>query len=303
MIVKSLIFLTTFIFIQNLRSQNFTTREHCFFSNMIYNPSVVGTNENTYVYFSSKKNWTSIDNSPYTCMLNVHTKASNLQFSNRPSPKKKLYSKIGIGLSIYRDINGPLSVTGIQTAYSYQIPLKNKSIFSMGLSAKIAQYALDENVFKPTDQYDTKISFTRQKGIIPNFNFGLYLKKENYYIGLSSTNLAKLSSKNITFYNQEIHRTLYLVGAYKFNFIKDSKIEPNVLFRYDYSNLWFDFTTKYYYKNLFTVGLGYSTSGFYSTFLSTTLKEFTMGYAFEYSTSPIYKLSNGNHQIFIGYHL
>jgi type IX secretion system PorP/SprF family membrane protein len=286
-----------------VRSQNFTTREHCFLSDFILNPAAAGTEEDIVAILSAKKNWMGIKGSPGTNMLNIHAKVSDLGLSK---PKKYIsrdLSRIGVGLGIYNDSNGPLSVTGVQAAYAQHVRLSSKLLFSAGISVKLSQYVLDETVFKATDPDDPNISYQKEKTLMPNFNVGIYLRHKKFHIGLSTTNPAELKNKNVVFYKLENVRTLYLSGAYKFTLPNEKDLEVRAITRYFDGQFWADFIARYYYKKFFWYGVGYATTDFYSVYGALRFKKLDFGYVYEYTPSPIYKRASGNHMVFIAYNL
>jgi len=287
-----------------LRAQNFTTREHCFLTDFVFNPAAAGTEEGMVAVLSAKKNWTGLKGSPGTNMFSLHLKASDLGISKPRQYISKDFSKTGIGLGLYNDMNGPLVTTAIQLAYARHVRLNNKLFLSFGLSAKLTQYMLDESVLKATDPDDNDLTFQKQSTILPNFNSGLYLRHKSYHIGLSVTNLFNLTNNNnINFYKEELMRTWYLSGAYLFKLPASNGLEPKLLVRYYNKQIWVDVLVRYYFQKHFWVGLGYATTGFYSFYAALKFGKFDYGYTFEYSPSPIYKTTHGNHMLFISYNL
>lgn len=286
----------------DIKAQNFISKEHCYLTEFIYNPAVAGSDENITALFSFKRNWTGIKNAPSTAMLNVYTKASNLGLSTSKKFNKRVVSKIGIGLGLYSDKNGPLGTNGFQLAYSYHLPLFEETKLSMGLSAKLMQYGLNQDVFVMYDPYDPIVGEGRITRYMLNFNFGFLVYHKKYHVGISSTNIGDFNDWYNEFYYQENIRTLYLHGGYKFTF-PNAVFEPTLLLRSIKNEKKMDMILKFIYKDKIRTAIGWSSPCFLSANIALKWKEIIFGYVFEFSTAPLYKYSYGNHMAYIGYNL
>lgn len=283
-------------------SQNFITREHILYSELLYNPAIAGTKDDVVFVVTDKRNWIGIKDAPRTAILNIHMKADDLGFSKPKKYISNFSTNIGLGLSLYNDRNGPLSVNGIQISYAYHLLLTEETKLSMGISTKITQYSLNETIFKAVDMDDPLISWNKINATIPNINSGLWLYNNKYFTGLSFANLIDFNKqKNVIYYKENI-RTLYLTGGYNI-FISKSTLEPVILVRYLNNNTWIDATLKYKYKNCIWLSASYESPNLSTICLAIKYRKYCLGYGYEYSFSPIYNYTYGNHQIFIGYNL
>lgn len=281
-------------------AQNFISKEHCYLTEFIYNPAVAGADENIVALISFKHNWAGIKKTPATAMLNVYTKATNLGLSKSKKFNSHFVSKIGLGLGVYSDRNGPLSTKGFQVAYAYHLILNKETKLSMGLSTKLMQYGLNQDDFILYDPYDPIVGEGRITRYMLNFNFGFLVYHKNYHIGISSTNIGDFNDWYNEFYYLENIRTLYLHGGYKFTF-SNTVFEPTVLFRSIKNEKKMDMILKFIYKDKIRTAIGWSSPCFLSANIALKWKEIVLGYVFEFSTAPLYKYSYGNHMAYIGY--
>jgi len=296
-------FLTVLIFFClaiTCKAQNFITQEHSYLTDFVFNPAVAGSEENTVALMSFKRNWTGIKTAPATAMLNIHTKATNLGLSKSKKFNTHVVSKIGLGLGVYSDRNGPLTTRGFQIAYAYHLLLNKETKLSMGLSSKLMQYGLNQDVFVLYDPNDPIVGNDRVSRFMLNFNFGFLVYHKKFHAGIASTNIGDFNDNYYKFYYEETVRALYLHGGYKFNFA-NSVLEPNILLRSAKNEKKMDVVLKYYYKDIFWTSLGWSSPSFNSVCVAVKRKNISLGYLFEFSTAPLYKYSYGNHLVFMGY--
>jgi type IX secretion system PorP/SprF family membrane protein len=293
------------LYVEKAKTQNFVTQEHCFVSDFIYNPAVAGVEENIVANISVKKNWIGIKDSPSTSLLNLYSNVANLGFVKNKKHISDKSLNVGLGLGLYSDKNGPLNTNGIQIAYSYQILLTKSLRLSMGLSAKLTQYSLNQGVFKPTDKDDPLLSNNTENLLRPNFNFGFWLYNTEYYLGLSTTNLADFNEFGNGLNYKETIRALFLKSGYKFSLNSNSILEPSLLLRSNKNKSFVDVNLKYtYIKHFWTAfGWGWGSPNAFSICLGFNVKDIYFGYIYEYSSSPLYSYSKGNHSLFLGFNL
>ena len=300
------IILYTFLFLSGigiLKAQNFIKYDRFYLNDFEYNPSLAGLKNETVGFISTKKNWLGIENSPSTQNLFIHTNAKLLGLYN---PKKFISSgaqKVGLGLSLYNDKNGPLSTIKIQFSYAYHILINNSMKLSLGLSTQLSQHSLNEGMLMPRDANDPLITQQNESSVTPSFNLGLYLSNTKFHFGLSVMNLANFSSFTNGYKYYKNISTYYLSAGYKIKINRDLDFEPNILFYSDsYIKFKLNSTFKLYYKDSFWLGLGYTMPESFIIYAAVKFKVFDLGYSFDYSSSPIFSNSKGNHMGFIGFH-
>ena len=73
--------------------------------------------------------------------------------------------------------------------------------------------------------------------------------------------------------------------------------------RTDLKRVQADITARLRWKKFLTAGVGYRTNDAVSVLIEAELKGFTLGYSYDYSTSPIMRVSSGSHEVWVGYSL
>ena len=105
-------------------------------------------------------------------------------------------------------------------------------------------------------------------------------------------------------YQFQAKRTFYLMAQGNIP-IKNTLFEllPSVLVRSDLDFTTADITARARYRKFFSFGIGYAWNEGISVNLGVDIKNFYIGYAYEYPTSAIRSASSGTHELFVGYSL
>ncbi len=263
-----------------------------------YNPAVAGSNDKFITKFIFRKQWTGVEGSPTTGVLSVH---GNL------SPEKK----IGLGAILYSDVTGPTRRSGIQLAYAYHLPisLDRTTYLGMGLSASIMQYGIkfDELILQQND--DPQIGSAAATKIGADANLGLYLKNPNYWVGVSANQLfaSKFKFDGNT-ENIQNARHIYLTGGYRYLVNDNFALTPALLAKLVKANrpqaeinlrgAYIDTNN----SNEYWLGVAYRTEDAVSILAGLDLgMGFNFAYSYDITTSKLNTVSNGSHEISLGY--
>ena len=121
--IRKIIFLFFNLLIKNnCLSQQLPHFSLYMFNDVFINPAINGTKKFDLISISSRSQWVNFEGSPKTQLLNYN---------------KKQGKKYGIGLTVFNDITGPISQTGTQFSYSYNMDFILDHKLSFGLSASI----------------------------------------------------------------------------------------------------------------------------------------------------------------------
>lgn len=188
----------------------------------VYNPAIVGSKDYTTLDFTGA----------FQGKSNAQLLSGNMRLSkNRPgyfsSPELKEFKGVGIGGSLFNDLNGPSHNIGISAAGSYQIPLNTRdlSFFSFGLAFKGVYNILDTSI--------VDVGLPSKKTFYPNLDAGAYYFGTNFFAGISVVNLLGNPGERDSLGYYDIHapRKYYFSIGYKFIISKSQNIvlEPSVL--------------------------------------------------------------------------
>jgi type IX secretion system PorP/SprF family membrane protein len=192
------------------------------FAPYIYNPAMAGSKDFLTLDFNA-----AFQGKSMTQILCGNTRLSKTKQGYFSSSKYKEFNSIGIGGSVFNDINGASHNIGFSAAGSYQIPLNSRelSFLSFGASAKGVYNILDTSI---TDSgYPSKETF------YPNFDVGIYYYGTNFFTGASAVNVLGNPGDPDSVGNYEIpaSRQYFLTAGYKFLLSKNQNIvlEPSIL--------------------------------------------------------------------------
>ena len=292
----------------NIFSQEYFIYTNYYLNPSLINPAVAGTENYPSADFSVRKQWVGIPDAPTTYLLAVNFKIGRYDFYD---PKKfinkgplKLTDRIGLGVSIFRDINGPLAYTGGILSYSYHVNVNADSKLSFGMSAIFNYYSFNSSILKPDQSNDPYLLNGNDNGFNTNFNFGIYFYNEVYFIGFSADKILPGIQK-VNDQNME-QPSLYLMGGYKFlknnrNFI----LEPSLTFKkLANTNLSVDIHSKLYILRSHWIAVSYSTDNRINFRFGVLLyKRLYAGYNYEYTLTDIGSYSFGSHEIHLGINL
>jgi type IX secretion system PorP/SprF family membrane protein len=262
------------------------------------NPAAAGYDGPFYSQLTVSKRWLGINDSPSTQVLSNSLRLGMEEFYNPNMflnrPVINIAKRVGIGFSIYNEINGPLRHTGILLAYAYHLPIHNGH-FSFGISGLISQYKLNTNEFKPVEEADP-ILYTRNSAIVPDANIGIMLYKQNFFSGITANGLFN--------FNRIMDHTSHFpdivaIGGYRFNTNMNFKVEPSLFICRDAKGSFSaDVNTKFYFYDKYWLLLSYKSKGELMTAISLNIKSgFQVLYSYSINTTGLASYYQGSHCI------
>jgi type IX secretion system PorP/SprF family membrane protein len=192
------------------------------FTPYVYNPAMVGSKDFVTLDFNA-----AFEGKSKAQLLSANARLSKTKPGYFSSPKMKEFNGVGIGGSVFNDLNGSSHNIGVSAAGSYQIPLSTRklSFFSFGAALKGVYNMLDTNTAEAGNPY--------RKTFYPNLDLGMYYYGTNLFTGASIINVLGNPEKADSLGNYEIpvSRQYYFTIGYKFILSKSQNIvlEPSVL--------------------------------------------------------------------------
>tara|TARA_R110002050_G_scaffold300769_1_gene472430 strand:- start:61537 stop:62352 length:816 start_codon:yes stop_codon:yes gene_type:complete len=228
--------------------------------------------------------------------INGAPKTGNV-FANIP-----LNEKIELSVNYLNDYIGDainLSENVFNIDAAYKLTLNNNLNISFGVKVGFDHLnfsSLGSNV-------STDPLFQNAKKTVLNIGAGVFVFKQNYYVGLSSPNLipSNLDVNSDVLYKNKPHA--FLIGGYVFDINSDFKLKPSTVIKYvGGAPLSFDLSTNVLYLNRFELGVSYryqdAVSGLAGINISPNLK---VGYAYDFNTSKLNNYNNGSHEFILLY--
>ncbi|UAY52644.1 PorP/SprF family type IX secretion system membrane protein [Ferruginibacter albus] len=295
-------------------------------NNFIINPAVAGIDNYTDVKLSCRNQWVGLEGAPVTAYLTIQAPLQKSVYDEREdatsygidgeNPLGKPYwfnykaapSHQGIGLTIISDETGPLTHFDAFASFSHHQPISAKTTLAMGLSAGLHQVSLDADKLNLYTSSDPAVNANGQlTQMKPDFAAGLLLYNKNYFIGLS---VQQILSSQLSFSDNIIQSSsgklvphYFLDLGYRFYITNDVSFLPSAMVRY-VSPLPFsiDLNGKIQYKQLLWLGATYrSEEGFAAMAGISIGNAVSIGYSYDKTMSDLNLVSNGTHEIVIGF--
>lgn len=251
-----------------------------------YNPAFSGASKTTDLTLQTRQQWVGFEDAPRNQYVSV---SGALQYG------------IGIGGVLYNNVSGPTRQTGITGAFAKHLEITKDITLSLSLSVSIYQNFYDVNKLHTALPEDPALVESKTgQNLAPDANFGALLFTDDYFIGLSSTNLSEshydfFSTEKV--FNNPIKRTYFFTAGYAL-YNEDITYVPSVLvkktiglpFQIDVSN-------RVNYKALIG-GLSYRSSNDVSVLIGASFARFyQVVYSYDYSLGLIGDYSKGSHEI------
>jgi len=261
------------------------------FNDFIINPAVAGTKSYYQIRSNHRFQWIGLVDPPLTNTLSVY------------GPHAKM--DMGFGGYFYNDVTGPSSRTGLSGTYAYNIEINRDIRLSMGLSLGIMQFKIDGSQLTAKDPTDIAIQPIVFSSYVPDATIGVYAYAEEFYAGISVTQLFNNSLKIFEEKNglNKLKSHFYLTGGYTYEINKEFKLEPSVIIKGTAPKVFqFDLTARVIYQDFAWGGLSFRLKDALSILLGYIHDEkFCFGYAYDIGLSGIRKFNAGTHELMLGY--
>jgi len=250
---------------------------------------VVGSNNFIQANMNYRNQWVGFEGAPKTYMASIYGPF-------RKSPK------VALGGMISADVTGLLQRTGGYFTYAYHVQVNDSWKLGMGLSAGAMQYRVRLYDAKIYDQDDAVLNGNLLSKIVYDLNAGLYLYKNNMFIGVAGYHAA---NNKIAFSNSHSRLTPHIYGTlgYTYKMNKKFSIQPSALIKYNSpAEIQPEFSVRGIYMKQFWAGFSYRMNDAYSISIGgVCMERITIGYAYDLPFSGIKKYTGGSHELMLTY--
>lgn len=259
------------------------------FDPLLVNPAYAGTQVQLSATAIYRNQWVNLEGAPKTFTATLHSGF--------------LKSKMGLGIILGSDQIGVHSETSAYGVYSYKLQLNRNAYLTMGIQGGFNYLESDYNKLNLKNLGDPNLTGATSK-FSPNVGAGVYLRTPKFFVGLSAPYLienkvADLASNAVV----TQHRYYYVHAGTSKSIGPNVLFVPSALFRLQESApMSFDINgTFVFYRS---VGLGASyrlNEGMVALFELQVTDSFHVGYAYDFTTSDLNKVSLGSHEIMVNY--
>ncbi|MBD5183080.1 MAG: PorP/SprF family type IX secretion system membrane protein [Bacteroidales bacterium] len=275
-----------------------------------YNPAATGLTDFIRIRGGARLQWLGIDNAPRN-FIGV-----------ADMPVKIGSKRIGVGVMVNQQTAGLYHTLNLGAQVSYKLR-KLGGLWSFGVQGGMYDQSFKgSEVYIPDDDdyhqgQDQGIPTTDIHGTAFDLAAGIRYDHKWFNAAISCTHI---TSPTITMnmenqeggsetsgtqkYQFQAKRTFYFIGQGNIP-IKNTLFEviPSVLVRTDLDFTTAEVTARARYRKFLSFGIGYAWNEGISVNIGADIKNFYIGYAYEYPTSAIRSASSGTHELFVGYSL
>ena len=265
---------------------------------MLYNPAFAGLRDGICVNGLMRQQWAGFkdyetgDNaSPEDFLLTVD------------SPIKLLHG--GIGAAIIQDkATYYWNNVSLVLSYSFHTELSIGTL-GIGVGAQLKNVTVDGSKFRMVDEGDPILLASSQSDMRFDANLGLYFQSiDNYYVGLSFTNLLKTTFVKLDPSGDghiSTDRTMHLIGGYNYILPNDPRfeIQPSILIQSNFISTQYNLSASVNYNNRFMLGLNYRLQESVGVIVGMKYKDFRIGYSYDVNTKGL--SVPGSHEVSLNY--
>ncbi len=211
----------------------------------------------------------------------------------------------GVGGAIIQDKLGFETNVGVRLAYSYHLQTSAGTL-GMGVGINLVNRNIDFSKFHPVQPNDPALLSTKQGAMIFDGNIGFFFKaNNNYYVGLSATNILESKGKNLSASGTNIRyqtdRTFYLAAGYYFVLPNHPRFEivPSLLIQSDVASTQYNISAVVNYNSKFWGGMNYRYQESVGFIVGVSFEGFRFGYSFDLPTLSVG--IPGSHEVTLSY--
>ncbi|UEG49092.1 type IX secretion system membrane protein PorP/SprF [Ferruginibacter lapsinanis] len=297
-------------------------------NNYILNPALSGIENYVDVKFSHRHQWVGLQDAPVTTYFTIQgpigkkdykTNATTLFEVPGDNPRGNDYWQNyeasaphhGIGMQIINDRTGAFNNFSAFATYAYHMGVGKKTNLSAGIGLGVSKLSLDPGKLnfgtsQPNDPSvfgNDEISASRM-----DMNAGLWLYSDKYFVGLAANQLIphKLDFSDgqlIVTEKGKMVPHIFATAGYRLLLNEDINLIPSVMVKSIGSlPIQLDINAKAQFRDFLLIGASYRAKyGFAGMAGINILSGLTISYSYDYSTTQINTVSQGTHEVVLGF--
>lgn len=286
------IILISFCFVVNINAQQDEQMTVFMYNPLYFNPAYAGSKDAIRMVAIGRFQWVNFDGAPKTQWFSIHAPL--------------LSKSIGIGAHIVHDQIGKRERTAVFGDVSTSIKVsrdnKNRLAFGLSFGADIMSLNFTNTTVNSASDpfYGMNVSTTKF-----NMGAGIYYYGKNYYMGISTPRLLEPSIKANNDIIQKLNvRHYFLMGGYVFDLNSVFKLKTAALIKYTpHTPFTADIDASLLSYDRLWTGLMYRFNESVGVHIGIILKDFTIGYAYDFPINKLRTYQSGSHEVFIQYDL
>ncbi|MDD5818173.1 MAG: PorP/SprF family type IX secretion system membrane protein [bacterium] len=264
-----------------------------------YNPSAIGNTDYIHITLGSRAQWVGIKHAPLSFV------------GLADMPFKFLNKRFATGVSINQTSMGLYSGLNASAQLAYKHRLFGGTLsggFQVGLVNE--KFKGSEIIEIGGEEADDAIPKTDVSGNALDLGVGLHYQHKYWWAGISATHLTepsvemKAEGNEEDLYIFEAGRTYYFMAGGNIP-IKNTlfELQPSVFVKTDFNLFQAEATMRVRYNKFITGGVAYRHNDAVSLVAGVEIKNFVVGYSYDYPISDISKATSGSHEVFVNYNV
>ena len=264
-----------------------------------YNPSAIGNTDYIHITLGSRAQWVGIKHAPLSFV------------GLADMPFKFLNKRFATGVSINQTSMGLYSGLNASAQLAYKHRLFGGTLsggFQVGLVNE--KFKGSEIIEIGGEEADDAIPKTDVSGNAIDLGVGLHYQHKYWWAGISATHLTepsvemKAEGNEEDLYIFEAGRTYYFMAGGNIP-IKNTlfELQPSVFVKTDFNLFQAEATMRVRYNKFITGGVAYRHNDAVSLVAGVEIKNFVVGYSYDYPISDISKATSGSHEVFVNYNV
>ncbi len=291
------------------------------FNNYLMNPALSGIDNYIDVKMGYRNQWQGLEGAPETFYVSLNApigeefirSSVNTFPGEGDNPMSRQYVNSfmsaephhGVGFYAITDKAGRIRQTNVNATYAYHLGLTEVLNLAVGVSAGFSSIGIDVANVKVPDISDPLLSADYNNRIRPDLGLGMWLYSPRFFVGLSGRQLIGKHT-NIEDGQQTVEQyqqpAFYGTLGYKFFLSEDIAAIPSGLLSYALNSpASIDANLKLAFRDRLWMGGGFRSNDSYSVTAGFNVGYLlNLSYSYDFTTSPLRKVSSGTHEIVIG---
>ncbi|MGJ8550942.1 PorP/SprF family type IX secretion system membrane protein [Winogradskyella wichelsiae] len=210
----------------------------------------------------------------------------------------------GMAVNILSEKLGVTDEFTFTADYSYTIYLGQLYMLTFGLKAGMSNLNINYSRLDLEDNSDFSFANNIEDKMLARIGFGFLFNTPNWYIGISTPNVIKENYEQ-TEDGATVSKSpnIYVTTGYNIELNRELVFEPSILAKHVKNNpLAIDFALNFEYQEVFRFGASYRWNNAITGLVGfEVLKDFQVGYAYDYSINAIAKYTPSSHQLHLKY--
>lgn len=256
------------------------------------NPAAIASYDNISAALMYKKQWVGFDGAPTFQGFNV-----SMPVGGRNST---------VALSAFNDKLGVTRRTEVGGSYAYHFGVTEASKLSFGLTSSLRMLQSNYNDLALQDKDDPLYNSNTPTVLLPQFSFGSYYFREDFYAGLSIPDLLKSDVRwndeytgNTQFSPGQSH--YYVHAGYSYQAMDSLELQPSIFTKVvQGAPVQMDFNAQALYRDKYGLGFSYRSKEILSILANYRITpELRLGYAFDMNLTDLRNHAAGSHEVML----